>query len=412
MPQTEYIAKGEKTMPTQHRDHLPWRIPNEAMRFSGYRAMREMAAREADSSPFGYGALGMYLLSHALWLADEMQRGGFDRLNFLARDGSLVKTAFDLVARYGGLSVQTGYVRISRQAVFPLHFRTPEDLAHLPEWAPITAHTERSLLRLLAADLKPGAADSADDTRLLTEADLPALIRQCSELWDAERAAAYRRHAQDYLTPFFEGKCATFDVGYNLRSEAVIREVTGADSTAFITHTDSGAPYTRGVPFRTLYDRSPWVSWVAREQFLLEDAPLCTGYDAQGPVLSDGHPEANPYIQACQTQALQFVADMAETYGAELLRMPLRPADGCAAFEEFLHCAKRRDMLIFRDSRVENDFHAGLAGEDSTFLQWRLMQTDARAALRGEAQWITKIRRAAIRLREAPRSFLHKLFRR
>lgn len=398
-------------MPEKYRDHLPWRIPHEAMRFSGYRAMREMAAREADSSPVGYGALGMYLLSHALWLADEMQRGGFDRLNFLARDGSLVKTAFDLVARYGGLPVQTGYVRISRQAVFPLHFRAPEDLVHLSEWVQIAAHTERSLLRLLAADLKPGAADSADDTRPLTEADLPALIRKCSDLWDAERAASYRCHAQTYLQSYFEGRCATFDVGYNLRSESVICEVTGADITAFITHTDSDAPYTRGVPFRTLYGQSPWVSWVAREQFLLEDAPLCTGYDAQGSVLAGKKPEANPYIQACQKQALEFVADMAEKYGAELLHMALRPADGCAAFEEFLHCAKRRDMLIFRDSWVENDFHAVLAGEDSTFLQWRLMQTDCRAALRREPRWMTRLMRFFIRLREEPASIRRKLHR-
>ena len=74
-------------MPERNRDHLPWRIPHEAMRFSGYRAMREMAAREADSSPIGYGALGMYLLSHALWLADEMQRGGFDRGGVVAAEG-------------------------------------------------------------------------------------------------------------------------------------------------------------------------------------------------------------------------------------------------------------------------------------------------------------------------------------
>lgn len=392
-----------------YRDQLPWHVPHEAMRFAGYRAMREMAAKEADSSPVGYGALGMYLLSHALWLADEVQRGGFDQMNFLARDGALVKTAFELVARYGGLSVKTGYVRVSRQAVFPLHFRTPEDLAQLPEWVHITSHTERSLLRLLEADLRLGAADSADDTRLLTEADMPALIRKCSELWDAERAAVYRRHAQDYLQPYFEGRCATFDVGYNLRSESVIREVTGADITAFITHTDSDVPYACGVPFRTLYGQSPYVSWVAREQFLLEDAPLCIGYDAQGPVLAGEKPEMNPYIQACQAQALQFVTDMAEQYGAELLRMPLRPADGCAAFEEFLHCAKRRDMLAFRDSRVENDFHAGAEGEDSTFLQWRLMQTDYRAAVLGEARWIVRLRRFFIRLREDLASVLRKL---
>lgn len=385
-------------------DGLPLFLPHEAMRYAGYRAMREMAAKR-PACAIGYGALGMYVLSHALWLADEMQRGGFDKLNFLARDGHLMKSAFDLVAQHAGLSVRTGYVRISRQAAFPLHFRKAEELERLPEWVQVTVHTERSLMQLLAADLRLGAADSADDMRLLTEADVPAFIRKCSNLWDADRAERYRCWAQSYLQPLFEGRCATFDVGYNLRSESVIRDVTGADVTAFITHTDSGVPYTRGVPFRTLYGRSPYVSWVAREQFLLEDAPLCVGYDADGPVLAERTAAVNPAIRTCQELALEFVKDMAEKYGAELLRMPLRPGDGCAAFEEFLHCAKRRDMLAFRESNVENDFHAGRAGEDSTFLQWRLMQTDLQAAL-GMPRGIVKMRRAFVRLREAPGTLL------
>lgn len=387
-------------------DGLPFSVPHEAMRYAGYRAMRELSAKKPEY-PVGYGALGMYVLSHALWLADEMQRGGFERLNFLARDGYLMKEAFDLIARVGGLSVQTGYVRISRQAAFPLHFRTPEELTHLPDWVQVTAHTERSLLQLLAANLQPDAAASADDTTPLTEAELPVFAAKCSRLWDADRVAVYREYAKDYLSPFFTGKCATFDVGYNLRSESVIRDVTGADITAFITHTDSDVPYARGVPFRTLYGRSPYVSWIAREQFLLEDAPLCTGYDAQGPVLAEEKAAANPSIRECQEQALQFVADMAEKYGAELLAMPFRPADGCAAFEEYLHCAKRRDMLPFRMSDVENDFHAGRAGEDSTFLQWRLMQTDLLAAM-GMPHWLVKGKRVLIRLREAPLSLLRR----
>lgn len=385
-------------------DGLPLFVPHEAMRYAGYRAMREMAAKRPDCA-VGYGALGMYVLSHVLWLADEVQRGGFDHLNFIARDGYLMKCAFDLVAQHAGLSVRTGYVRISRQAAFPLHFRTPEGLAQLPDWVQATAHTERSLMQLLAADLQAGAADAADDMRLLTEADVPALIRKCTGLWDAERAARYRSDAQSYLQPLFEGRCATFDVGYNLRSESVIRDVTGADVTAFITHTDSGVPYGRGVPFRSLYGRSPYVSWVAREQFLLEDAPLCVGYDADGPVLAERTEAVNPAVRACQALALEFVKDMAEKYGAELLRMPLRPADGCAAFEAFLHCAKRRDMLPFRTGNVENGFHAGRAGEDSTFLQWRLMQTDLLSAL-GMPRWLVKARRAFIRLREEPGTLL------
>lgn len=395
-------------------DRLPFPVPHEAMRYSGYRAMRETAALRPDD-PVGYGALGMYVLSHALWLADEMTRGGFDRLNFLSRDGWLVKQAFDLVKEAAGLPVETGYVRISRQAVFPLHFACPEDLERLPDWIDPAAHTAEMLLTLLAPLCRPDGAEAllaAQGLRMedrVTADKLPHFLTVAKALMDVEHTKTCRQHAAAYMTPLFARKCATFDVGYNLRSESVIRQLTGADITAFITHTDSDVPYTRGVPFRTLYPASPYVSWVAREQFLLENAPLCIGYDGQGAVLSADRPKADPAIAACQAAALDFVRDMVKKHGAALLQMPLRPADGCAAFEHFLHRAGRRELLPFRGSRVENGFHAGGAGDESTFLQWRLMQTDFRASVLGEPVWLVKLRRGMIRLREEPGSFIHRV---
>ena len=387
-------------------------IPHEAMRFSGFRAMLEVAQQPGRS--YMYGALGMYMFSHAVWLAKEMQRGGFEHIVFIARDGYWVKRAYDVVAPALGVDVPSDYVRISRQAAFPLHFRQAADLAHVADWVDVTAHTPETLNRLLAPDIRVEEMpelmahyDVNADERLAY--GIPdGLLEAWRKAWDQERADRYREHARAYIAPKFIGKCATFDVGYNLRSEAVIRDLTGVDVNAFITHTDSDLPDRRGVPYRTLYGQSPWVSWVAREQFLLEDAPLCTGYDAQGPVLADGKPDMNSRIRGCQAQALQFVSDMVAQYGAELMSMPLRPADGCAAFEAFLHCAGRRDMLPYRDSQVENDFHAGAAGEDSAFLQWRLMQTDLRLA-RGEPRAINRLRRALIRLREDPEGFWRKL---
>ena len=137
-------------------------------------------------------------------------------------------------------------------------------------------------------------------------------------------------------------------------------------------------PDRRGVPYRTLYGQSPYVSWVAREQFLLEDAPQCVGYDGEGPVPARAEQPCEA-VKRCQRQALAFVDAMVARYGTSLRDMPFRPADGCAAFEHFLHFASRREMLPYR-MEVENAFHSGSQGEDSAFLQWRLMQTDARAA--------------------------------
>ena len=396
-------------------DGLPWQIPHEAMRFAGYRALRELASTRPQD-PVGYGALGMYLFSHAAWLAQEMRAGGFDRIVFLARDGYWVKRAYDLVAPAMGVDVPSAYARISRQAAFPLHFPEAEALSALPDWVDVTAHTPMTLAALLEPVLRGDVQAAVEAcglawTQRLTRDDIFAFAAACRSCWDQAAADAYRAHARAYLAPLFTGRCATFDVGYNLRSEAVIREVVGADITAFITHTDSDVPHRRGVPFRTLYPASPFVSWVAREQFLLEDAPLCVGYGADGPVLATQAADVHPEIRRCQEAAMAFVEDLVRTVGRRLVDMPLRPADGCAAFEQFLHSGPYRLMKPFRLSRVENAFHAGAAGEDGTFLQWRLMQTDYRAAVLGEPRMLNRLRRALIRVREEPRGALRKLRR-
>lgn len=382
-------------------------VPPGAMAADGFRALMNAAHKGRWAENPVHAALGMYLFSGAAWLAQEMQQGGFDRIVFIARDGYWLKQAYDLVAPAMGVTAPSDYVRISRQAAFPLHFRTPDDLKNLPEWVNITAHTERTLMQLLSPNLRPGAADAAGENRL-TETDLPAFIDACRRLWDASQAEAYRAHAHAYIAPKFAGKCATFDVGYNLRSESVIRSLTGADVTAFVTHIDSPHPEKRGVPFRTLYPDKPFVSWVAREQFLLEDAPLCTGYDANGPVLSSTGTHVHPHILRCQRAARDFVADFVRCHGDRLAQMTLRPVDGCMPFEHFLHCGPYAWMKPFRDARVENDFHAGAKGEDGAFLQWRLMQTDLLAA-RGVPAWRVRLKRALIRLQEDPGSLLRKL---
>lgn len=398
----------------------PLYIPHEAMRFSGFRAMLEMAQRPGCS--YMYGALGMYMFAHAVWLAKEMQRGCFDRIVFIARDGYWVKRAYDVVAPALGVDVPSDYVRISRQAAFPLHFRTADDLTQLAGWVDVTAHTPETLCGLLRPSLQMDEVPSAMAAaglplqQLLTEASLPRFVAACQRCWDAAGAEAYREHARAYIAPKFTGKCATFDVGYNLRSEAVIRDLTGADITAFITHTDSDVPDRRGVPYHTLYPVSPWVSWAVRERFLLEDAPLCVGYDENGPVAEVVQDPKAPLRQetyrrpdtGSQQQADRFVNDMIAAHGAHLSELHFRPQDGCAPFEWFLHCSDRRTVRAFSHAYMDNAFHAGSKGEDGLCLQWRLMQTDMLLA-RGMPRWRVRLKRAIIRLEEDPQSFMRKL---
>lgn len=377
----------------------------EAERFLGLRAIQAMQLR--NMTP-GYAALGAYLFSQAMWLAWEVRQNGYARVNFLARDGYFVKVAFERLNEVLRLPVETGYVRISRQAALPLQFPKTIDLLSLPLLIDMTAHTPDSLLTLL----HPIATENA---RAALAAELPMNQRMDARTqwnfvrifrekgYDAEKYQQYEKNAKAYLLPMFAGKCATFDVGYNLRSETVIQRLTGADVTAYITHIDSDLPMRRGVPFRTLYGTSPYVSWVAREQFLLERGAATIGYDAHGAVLGQTDAPSST-VQQMQTDAMRFVADMADTFGARLMDMHFRPQDGCAAFEHFLHTG-----AIQAGAEVENAFLDGQAGGDPTRVQWRLMQTDAEQARHPLPKWMRKLQRAAIRLAHDPQSIRRKL---
>ena len=204
-------------------------IPDVPSDSAGFHALVEEARQSADPVS---AALGMYLFSNAAWLAREMQQGGFDRIVFIARDGWWVKQAYDIIAPSLGVEVPSDYVRISRQAAFPLHFRQAGDLAHMADWVDVTAHTPETLNRLLAPNIRVEEMPSLmarygvkKDERL-TYGVPDGLLEAWSEAWDQERADQYREHARVYIAPKFSGKCATFDVGYNLRSEAVIRDLT------------------------------------------------------------------------------------------------------------------------------------------------------------------------------------------
>ena len=192
----------------------------EAERFLGLRAIQAMQLR--DTSP-GYAALGAYLFSQAMWLAWETRQNGYARVNFLARDGYFVKVAFERLNEVLRLPVETGYVRISRQAALPLQFPKAIDLLSLPLLIDMTAHTPDSLLTLL----HPIATENA---RTALAAEMPMnqrmdvrtqwnFVRIFREKgYDAEKYQQYEKNAKAYLLPMFAGKCATFDVGYNLRS--------------------------------------------------------------------------------------------------------------------------------------------------------------------------------------------------
>lgn len=78
---------------------------------------RPTAFSQGSAELLGYNVIGPLLTHFVTWLRERAQRDGIDRLYFLAREGKLLKSAFDLWSEREPSAVQSHYLVLSRRAV-------------------------------------------------------------------------------------------------------------------------------------------------------------------------------------------------------------------------------------------------------------------------------------------------------
>ena len=392
-----------------------------AEKYIGMRCMLAMVANQVlddpdrsigkdfggDFSFVGYGALGMYLMGNATWLLNEAKNEQYDSINFLARDGYFIKAAFELLNECWHVPVKSNYIRISRRAVFPLHFSCKEDFLALPGIVETKSQSPKTLIRLFSFVLPKTngeelkvlfESNGMDYDRYFTDIDqLHRFITVfLNNLYDPTLFQQYRQNAETYFKPFLRGKCATWDVGYNLRAESVLSAMAETHLTAYITHTNSDVAGRReaysGVRMKAMYDYTPYVSWLAREQFLTENDASCIGYGAEGEVLGvDAAREAQEpsAMDGMQADAIAFVNDMANCFGEDMPKLFFRPSNACALLEYYLHSSSAKDRNLLRRENVDNSFVGN--EEMNIYGFWRLLQSDFHAALWGDGYMKQKI---------------------
>ncbi len=77
----------------------------------------------------GYAALGPLLFGYATWLKRKAESDGIDTLYFLAREGKVIKSVFDLInENVGEVKIKTHYLYCSRRAVRVAAIRSIDDV--------------------------------------------------------------------------------------------------------------------------------------------------------------------------------------------------------------------------------------------------------------------------------------------
>lgn len=364
-------------------------IKQEALRQSvGFGCMLALTANRYFDNPFqsfhpesdlnvdpflvGYYPLGMHLLGIVQWLGQQCRkRQAFD-IYFLARDGYLVRQAYEIFGR-GAQAPELHYLYASRKALLCAMIRSEQDFFCLP--VVYSNHSPKSLLEMLTFAKKPEMTQKEcrqvladcgvdDEKRFASEEAYVQFIRLfISRMYSARQLEKSRELAAEYYAQIRENSIV-FDMGYSGRIQAAVSSLLGRGVDVWFIHKDQ--EYSDRMQrigdyhIQTLYAQVPKVSGLLREHLLSDDGPACTGFVRQdGTVREILEPERKRYqdlfvIDTIQKAALQFVTDFTETFQGFEAYVPYSCVDVSMPFEGYLSRIRGMDRKVYGASYFED----------------------------------------------------------
>ncbi len=374
-------------------------------RFFGEKCLMAVAANQVFANPYvqfnpetdfnadpcviGTLALGPHMFAVAKWLADEIKENQYDNLNFMARDGYLAQLCFKELNRVYHLTVRQDYLYLTRSVMLPLQIDNPYDLTGMVQNFNIFNQTPRKMF----SEFKNIMSDeSYEKQELFCQQNSFLIDKEFSSLdefyafvkvfkdycLDTQKLTAYKNKIYQYLKPSFQGKTATFDVGYSCRVESNLRRNYGFDVTPYYIHINNHLPIYRAqkrdMGFHTFYQYSPGVTGVIRELLISEQAPSCNSLEIKDgtvvPVFKEYHPRymENYIVSIIQQKALDYVRTIVSLFGEDIHYLYYQREDASLAFEYYSAMAKLKDRQIFAYSDFEDEL--GLGKPVRTFDFW------------------------------------------
>lgn len=353
-----------------------------------YAPSRKGRLFEGDPWRLGYYGFGPLLLGFAKWLLENARRDGIDRLYFLARDGEIIKNAFDRIAKLGDTQPATNYLLCSRRAVNVAKIQNEADILDLlrvdfAHRVPLR-HLLKSRFGVNVEELPEGVLDK-HGLHINSPMEAEKVLRVGALLKSIEPiilevAREERGVYLEYLLAsglFDEGKVAVVDIGYAgtmqeslhqlsrgtkviggyylMTFRPALRRVVDRDLPIagylanFIDRHDTYHPICRHIPlYETLFS-STSTSLVRMSRGL--NGRLTPVF--MEPTVSEA--TRGRCVSAIHRGALEFVDDAVRILGTRLLEMDVEPNKSLRVLNHFFENPHPRDAEIF----------AGLIFEDA-----------------------------------------------
>ena len=316
-------------------------------------------------------------------------REKYKNLNFMARDGYLPMECYKIIDQIYKNKADLHYLYLTRSVMVPLQVQKQNDFYGLERNINIFSQTPLSLIELIEPVLVDGGKSEIlkicrengyhSDKRFSSIASFYHFINLIRGVaLDKLKTEQYKEKIRAYLEPAFNGKSATFDVGYSCRVEATLKKVFNFCITPYYIHINNQLPYSRAhrmnLNFQTFYSYSPGVTGVLRELLMSKQSPSCLCLNVENdkvvPVFKkyNQNYEEKFVISIIQEKAIQLVKDVVAMFGNDIVMLNCQHEDISLAFEYFMSKPRTTDQKLFALGNFEDDL--GIGGKISTYDVW------------------------------------------
>lgn len=345
------------------------------------------SAYDGDPRKLGYCVFGPMLLGFTLDLCQRIALANADSVQFLSRDGYLLKRCYDVVRQQVPGLPPSNYLLASRRALGVATLRTDEDVLAALE-TPFKPCSIEHLLKnrfgledpaaLINDEILADAGfDSLDEEvhpvhqllklQKLVTALCPAILANAA----VERAAAtayyggelnkfqrpllvdigYTGSAQEALAKLLDRFLAGHYVITHLRARELSRRMPIEGYLGrFVDHTDPRSTFFQRV---TVLESLCGAAEASLKRFALgEDGQVRALFQPQAPASS----MRDITVTLIQDGAVSFSADVADALGADITRLEISADLAARAYLDYLNKPLGADAVIFNGMDIEDSY--------------------------------------------------------
>jgi len=338
----------------------------------------------------GYFALGMHDFGIAKWIYDEAMAEERKIINFVARDGYMVKKIYDILSKYLPNPPKSNYVYISRKSLLPLFIVDKDSLYSVFNHISYKNYTAGELLLMLSGPIDYCYERDKEkykkkgiylDATIKSEAELVNFVQAVQIISYCDyRVKHYRTKMKTYFEKELGDNNVMFDIGYSGRTSVLLTKLLGRPVDTYYIHNNGDNANKSALQFgfkiTTFFGHRPSITGKMRELIQSEIGPSCIGYDEIDndivPVFekSDIVYQERFMLERMHQGAIDFTVDFLNVFGDYINGFALSATEVSIAHEFFLHSPAPKDTGMFSPISFEDDMLAGYVNRPISDIWW------------------------------------------